>query len=258
MVEAIGRQLDRCDVCGKKVHKVDLVRTQVAFLAPAGSNYLTYSSYNASGWTADTMSASTSTSIGVYADRSRVRTTDDNTSTGILGPTTWDGAGTLRSSSAIVASSWTSLVFAADVGPYERETDPSMTFLAGLCDSAGANKSQQLSVTTKGATRLWFTVDIADVPATLAAATLYFYITTSSTNEWWADRLQVIKDATCLQGQAFIPTFGASVDRVDTASMTMKKVCGSCREPLLSKTNSRNRRPEKRSEEPVTTVIQEI
>ena len=40
MVDAIARQLDRCDICGRKVHKKDLVRTNIDTLAVGGSNYL--------------------------------------------------------------------------------------------------------------------------------------------------------------------------------------------------------------------------
>lgn len=252
----IGRQLDRCDVCGKKTHKIDLVRTQVDCLAAAASNYLTYSSYNSSGWTADTMSASSSTSIGCYADRSRVSVSDGNVSTGILGPTTWDGAGTLRSTSSIDASSWTRMVFAVDVGPYERETDPEMTFLLGLCDSDGSNKEQQASFTTKGSVRAWFVLDVADIPSGKDSSALYFYVATASTNEWWADRMQVSKNL--LRPGTFAPTSGSSVDRVDTRVMTMRKVCKKCYEPLLSRTDRYNREPEQRTDEPIYVDMQEI
>jgi len=256
---SIARQLDRCDVCGRKIHKKNLVSTNVAFLAAEASNYALYSSYNSSFWTVDTSSDSGVISIGPYADRSRVSVDDSNTSTEILGSQTWEGAGTLRSSTGIDASAWTSLVFAADIGPYERETIPKTVFALGLCDSDGSNKEAQASFSLRGSIRAWFTINIADLPSGKDSSDLYFYINATpdtTGNQWWADRLQVEKDATKLG--TFAPTSGTAVDRTDTASMTMRNVCANCREPLLSKSERYGRVAEQRTDEPITVDIQEI
>ena len=257
MVEAIARQLDRCDVCGVKIHKHKLVRSNMDFLAAAGSNYLTYSSYSASGWTVDTATSAGVISIGPYADRARVSVSDSNTLTEVLGSQTWLGSGVLRSTAGVDASSWTSLVFAADVGPYQQETSPEITFTIGLCDSDGTNKEEYASRTTKGNLRVWFTVNIADLPAGKSASALYFYISATAVGKnWWADRLQVMKDVVKLG--TFIPTSGSSVDRIDTPMMTVRKVCPDCREPVLSRSERYNRAAELRNEEPIALDIQEV
>ena len=257
MVEAIGRQLDRCDVCGVKIHKQDLVRTNMSFLGVAGSNYLLYSAYNATGWTVDTATDAGAISVGPYADRARVRISDDNTRTEVDGTQTWLGSGVLRSITGIDASAWDSLVFAADIGPYFRETSPETTFTLGLCDSDGTNKELLATYTTAGSIRAWYALDIADVPAGKDDSDLYFYISVTAVGKnWWADRLQVSKDIPRVG--AFIPTSGSSVDRVDTPLMTVRKVCSNCREPLLSKTEQYSKIAEQRTEEPISLDIQEI
>ena len=253
MVEATARQLDRCDVCGIKIHKHDLVRTNMAFLASAGNNYIQQSSY-ASGWLCDASDAGTISS-GSYADRMRIVVSDDNTRTESFGVQTWDGAGTFYGLGADI-SSWTSFVFAADVGPYDRETSPEMTFTLGLIDSDGNNPVVYRTVITAGSTRAWFTLNIADLPAGKTAAALYPYVATTSTNKWWVDRLQLEKDVVKLG--TFVPTLGSSVDRIDTRMMTVRKVCPDCREPLLSKTERHGKLAEQRTEEPIALDIQEI
>ena len=253
MVEAIGRQLDRCDVCGVKIHKQDLVRTNMDFLAAAGNNYIQQSSY-ASGWLCDASDAGTISS-GPYADRMRVVISDDNTSTESFGVQTWDGAGTFYGLGADV-SSWTRFVFSADVGPYDRETSPETTFTIGLIDTDGLNKEVQRTITTSGALRVWFTMDVADIPAGKSASNLRPYIATATTNKWWVDRLQLEKDVS--RYGAFIPTTGSSVDRTDTAMMTVRKVCPDCREPLLSKTEQYSKIAEQRTDEPIALDIQEV
>ncbi len=257
MVEAIARQLSRCDVCGVKIHKKDLVLTNMDFLAVEASNYLTYSSYSASGWTVDTSTDEGVISIGPYADRARVSVSDGNVSTEILGTQTWGGSGVLRSTSAIDATTWTSLTLGADLGPHERETSPSTAFTMGLCDSDGTNKVQYTAWTTSGSTRAWFTMNLADLPASKTISTLYFYISVTAVGKkWWADRLQVSKDVTKLG--AFVPTSGSSVDRTDTAMMTTRKTCPNCRERLLSKSERYGKTVEQRTEAPVVVDIQEI
>ena len=253
MVEAIARQLDRCDVCGKKIHKHKLVRSNMDFLAAAGNNYIQQSSY-ASGWLCTAADAG-NISSGPYADRMRIVISDDNTRTESFGTQTWDGAGTFYGLGTI-ASDWTSFVFAADVGPYDRETSPEMTFTLGIIDSDGNNPVVYRTVTTAGSTRAWFTLNIADIPAGKTAAALYPYVATTSTNKWWVDRLQLEKDVT--RPGTFVPTSGSSVDRVDTPMMTVRKVCPDCREPLLSKTERYGRTAEQRTDEPIVLDIQKV
>jgi len=254
---SIARQLDRCDVCGKKTHKKNLVRTNMDFLAGEANNYLLYSSYNASGWTAVTASDQGTPSIGPYADVARVVVSDDNTATESFGSQTWGGSGTLRSTDAIDASTWTSLVFAVDLGPYHRETSPETTFTLGLCDSDGSNKELQKTVVTSGSLRAWFTINIADLPVSKTSSALYFYVSATAVGKnWWVDRMQVEKNAT--RPGTFVPTSGTAVDRVDTPMMTVRKVCANCREPLFKKSERYGRVAEQRTDAPVSVDIQEV
>ena len=255
---AIARQLDRCDICGRKVHKKDLVRTNIDALAVGGSNYLIESSYGTS-WTIATASDAGAISSGPYADVMRVSIDDSNNTTEVFGSQTWSGSGVLRSNTAIDASTWTSLVFVADMGPYDRETSPEISFKIGLCDSDGSNKEQYGLWLVNSSTRAWFTFNIADTPVSKSSNALHFYISATAVGKkWWVDRMQVIKDATHIRDNAFIPTTGAAVDRVDTPIMLTRKVCDRHREELLSKSERYGRIAEQRSDEPIAVDIQEV
>jgi hypothetical protein len=253
----IGRQLDRCDICGKKVHKINLVRTNVEFLAPEATNYIS-SSETSSGWLTDGLANAGSISIGPYVDEARLSVGDDNTVTLINGVQTWDGAGSLLSGGAIVNDGvWDTIVFSADIGPYERETEPEINISIGLCDSDGSNKVEFASYKRSSGARMWFAATRAEVvSAGKNPNTVYFYITNSNANKWWASRIQVERDATRPGAYAAVTTAG--IDRIDTPMMTMRKVCKSCYEPLLSKTNQYNRESEQRTDEPISVWIQEV
>jgi hypothetical protein len=251
----LPHQLDRCDICGKKTHKIDLVRTNVDFLAAGGYNDVQQSSADA-GFTCSATPAG-NISYGNYCDRARVSVGDDNTTSIVHGIRTWDGAGVLRTN-GVIAGSWTSLVFAADVGPYEQETSPEMTFDVGLIDSDGSNKELVRSFTISAGMRIWFTINIADLPASKSSGNFACYIETASSNKWWADRLQIIKNATSLHGQAYVPTSGSTIDRIDTPMMTVRKVCKSCFEKPWKRSEQYNRSAEQRTEDPVAVDIQEV
>ena len=250
MVEAIGRQLDRCSVCGKKVHKRDLVLTQVDFMSPSGSNYINYSSYSASGWTTSGLTDKGVISIGPYADRARVVISDDNTRTESFGSQTWSGDGHLYTSDSLDVSSWTSLVFAADVGPYHRSTSRGLTVILQSCQSDGTVDDTIATWTIDSDTRVWGTINVADMTGTTSAAYFRIDATPDTGQYWWVDRVQVIKDVSKLG--TFIPTSGSSVDQAGARSMTMQKVCSHCYEPLLSRTEQFNRRAEQRTDDPVS------
>lgn len=256
MVEAIGRQLDRCDVCGKKTHKVDLVRTQVEFLAAAGSNYLSYSSYNATGWSTSGLTDKGVISIGPYADRARVSISDGNTATEILGSQTWSGDGHLYTASSVDVSSWTSLVFAADVGPYHRSDNRDLTIILSTCDASATVEDTLGTWAINSDTRVWATINIASMTRDSSALYLRLDVTPGTGEYWWADRFQLEKNAT--RPGTFVPTSGSTVDRVDTPSVTMRKVCPSCRERVLSKTNRYGRGVENRTDDPIAVHNQEF
>ena len=252
-------QMDRCQVCGQRTRKIDLVRTNVDFLAADGSNYFLQSSYASSFWTVDTAVDAGLISMGPFADESRVVIGDDNTTTESFGSQTWTGSGVFRSIVAVDASAAISLVFAADIGPYQQESVPSTAFTFGLCDSDGSNKEQLSSWTVTGNQRAWYTMDIADVPAGKSSAALYFYVSVVAVGKkWWIDRIQLIKDAVSIKSEAFVPTAGSAVDRVDTPMMTVRKVCRECFEKPRLRSEQYNREAEQRTEDPVAVDIQEV
>ena len=77
--EAKALQLDRCEVCGNKTHRSNLVRTQVEFLRVKSENYFTYSYYDGSYWVVDTAVDASTISFGTQLDETRLSLADDNT-----------------------------------------------------------------------------------------------------------------------------------------------------------------------------------
>lgn len=249
--------MDRCEVCGRRTRKIDLVRTNVDFMAAGGSNYINNSSYTTDSWAVDTASDAGNISIGSFADHARISISDGNTLTEINGPQTWSGSGTIRTTYSIDVSSWSTFVFSADIGPYHRETSPSTTFSLGICDSDGSNKEELSSWTVNANARAWYTLNVSDIPAGKSASALYFYISATAVGKkWWADRIQLEKNVTKMG--AFVPTTGSSIDRVDTPMMTVRKVCADCFERPRLRSEQVNREAEQRTEDPVSVDIQEV
>lgn len=269
MVKAIARQLDRCEVCGKKLHRRDLVYTNVAFLAAGGSNYFDYSSYNSNFWLVDTSSVSDGcTSSGPYADRARVQISDDNTRTEILGSQTWtigdaigpySGLTSLRSNS-IDISSWSSFVVSFDFGYHDQDTSAKRVMVYCVLQDENANSNGIIKRFTGNYSsgRYWWAYNTADVLSTVDISTARFFLvfaTYEGGEKIWIDRMQLEKNATKMG--AFVPTSGSSIDRIDTPMMTVRKVCPQHRERLLSKTEQYGRRAEQRTDDPVSVDIQE-
>ena len=83
-----------------------------------------------------------------------------------------------------------------------------------------------------------------------------FYITVTGSN-WWADRMQLEKNAT-VPGQ-FVKTSGSTVSNTtDQTLMTQRKVCPNCVERVLSKSERFGRTDESPIDGPVETWAQEI
>jgi hypothetical protein len=266
----IGRQLDRCDICGKKVHKINLVRTNVEFLSPEGQNYFPHSSYSSDEWDIWYGSDAGTVSIGPYADRARVSISDDNTATEISGSQTftvqagvssYDGYLRLRTTNwgGQDLSSWNSLVFSFDYGFYQQEEHPEASVKVWLYDETNdVEKPLEIS-RTSGGRRVSAYFDLSTAGADFDASSVYFhiiFITYSGGEKIWIDRIQLEKDVTTMG--TFIPTSGSAIDQSESRSMTMRKVCKSCYEPLLSKTNQYNREAEQRTDEPISVWMQSV
>lgn len=254
---AIARVLDRCDVCGQKIHRQELVRTPVRYLRPAAQNLLPYSSYSASGWACDATDKST-LQIGTRADKTRFKVGYGTDVTILNGVQTWQGDGTYRTITSIDLSSATKATVSAVVEPYYKSQEPLLQVTMGLCDSDGANKTSERSWVTSSGTRMWYTVTVADIATPLDASAVYIYFdVTPETDQYWAiEDAQVELDATGDRPGEFVKTSGAAVTTaVDTETMTMRKVCPRCYEPLMEKSEQFGR-PRREVEPPIPDDMQ--
>jgi len=81
MTQYDADQMDRCDVCSTKIERRKLVRTQVRFVRPEGSNYLLYSSYYNKGssfWSGAAGSRVGAMGLAGSSDEHRITIADDN------------------------------------------------------------------------------------------------------------------------------------------------------------------------------------
>ena len=256
---AIARVLDRCDVCGKKIHRQELVRTQVRYMRPAATNLLPYSSYSASGWACDATDKST-IGIGTRADKTRTKVGYGTTVSIVNGVQTWQGDGTYRTTTAVDLSSGTTAIISAVAVPYYASENPSLSITMGLCDGDGNNGTTERTWTTSTMRRVWYPVTVADIASPLSAAAAYFYWTvTPQTDEYWSiEDAQVELDTDDSRPGEFVQTTGAAVTTlVDTRSMAVRKVCPDCYEPLFRE-SERVGRPSEEVEPPIPDDMQEV
>ena len=254
---ALGLQLDRCDVCGDKTHRGRLVRTQVEFLELAANNYIIQSSYDGSHWdTTDTADLG-AISVGANADWQRLTLDSDNDLSELRGAETFStGKRIYTTVASDDLTSWDSMVFSAEVGPYHRSTTPDLTVT--LMVNTIASPPIEVRVwTINTQTRVWWTATPAEV-AVLGAdpADCGFTISVAG-GHWWADRMQLDKDAT-VPGQ-YVKTSGSTVSNTtDQTLMTQRQVCPNCVERVLSKSERFGRTDESPIDGPVETWAQEI
>ena len=252
----LGRQLDRCDVCGDKWQKNALVRTQVEFLDKKGENYALQSSYDGTYWTCDASDAGT-VSYGNRCDNARLSLGDDNTLSYINGVQTWEGDGTFRQASDSINAAPTSYVtISAQVGPWERNTSPDMTVVVGECDSDGNNKVAIKTWNINTTTRVWGTSLFGDLTNT---PDQYFYFQVTNDGKWWIDEMQFEVNTIGNTPDNFRRTSGAvNVNSADTGSITTRKVCPDCFETVLKKSERFGKQNEKPVADEVDTVSQEF
>jgi len=255
---SLARQLDRCDVCGIKIHRDELVRTQVEFMLGEGSNYIVQSSYDGSHWTTDDDADLGGISLGPYLDNQRLSVAEDGTITELNGAETFSTTKMIYTTVACDdPSSWSSMVFSCEAGPYHRSTTPETVFTFGVYNIGDtANLFQMKSWTTSSQRRIWWTATPSEVQAAGATlSTLGFYIVGTGSS-WWADCFQLEKNVT--KPGNFIQTSGSTIDRTESSSMTVRKVCPRCIEPILSKSQQFGRPNEVPVAMPVAEWIQEI
>ena len=261
---AIARQLDRCDVCGNKKHRADLVRTQVAYLQHAGSNYIIQSSWDNSHWADNDSADLGSISVGPYADYQRLSLDTDNDFTERNGVHTVSTTKMLYTTAAMTdPSAWSNVCFSFEGGPYHRSTTPETTFTFGVYNigTLGA-LFQAKSWTTKTQRRMWWSLTpteiealTASVPGSPSLSTLGFYIVGTGSS-WWADCFQ------CEDAESpgdFVATNGQATNiSADVARQSVRKVCDRCRERMWKTSDQYGRPDESPIDMPVVPWIQDI
>jgi len=270
---ALAMQLDRCDVCGDKYHRADLVRTQVEFLNMKAENFFLYSSYDGTNWVVDTASDAGSTSYGNRCDNARTTLDSDNDISYINGVQTWTGDGVFRLDviTDLSLSSTYDLTFSAQVGPHEQNTSPEMTVEMGITNNDGSVTQAIKTFTIKGTTRVWFNEEVATLNGYgLGTGDYYFYLEITNDGSWWVDELQLELNVNSLPGheqgrpENFVRTSGSFVsssindELSEQQLMTSRKVCKNCAEYILSKSERFGRTEESPIDEPVDSWAQEI
>lgn len=268
---ALGLQLDRCDVCGNKDHRGNLVRTQVEFLDLKGENYFNYSSYDGTYWVVDTAADGGSVSYGNRCDNARLTLGADNVISYINGVQTWTGSGVIREIAANGTYGATGkITVSAQVGPHEQNTSPEMTVKLGVCNSDGSVKQVVKEYTISSVTKVWFYETVATLNGYGLGpgdGEFYFYFEITNAGKWWIDEMQLEYNVNSLPTSSegypenFVRTSGASVSsssHPEQSLMTQRKVCKSCRELILSKSEQFGKTDESPIDEPVETWAQEI
>ena len=266
---AIGYQLDRCDVCGDKYHRRDLVRTQVEFLDMKAENYVTSPSYDSSYWSIDDTTNATSTTIASYGNRCdnvRLSLDDDSNLTYINGVTTFSGSGTIRMTDAVGAFSDSSdLTFSVQVGPHEQNTSPSMVVVLGITNSDGSSKQALRTWNINTMTRVWVNEEVTTLNGYgLGSNSFRFYIQVTNSGYWWFDEAQLEANTNSLPQAAgmpenFVRAHGSLVSNQSESSLvTSRKVCPNCRETVLRKSTKYGVQDEPPVDDPVETWNQEF
>lgn len=261
--EANGWQLDRCEVCGDKMHRRNLVRTQVEFLRPKSENYFSYSSYDGTYWVVDDAVDAGLISFGTQLDETRLALADDNTFSVVGGIQTWTGNGTIRTETLSPNLDTSGdVVFSLEFGPNYRNTSPSSTVVLGVCNSDGSVKQAVKTYTdVSGSSRLWFSEDAGTlIGYGLGSGNqFYFYAQVTNAGNWWIDRLQLEKNPPNSVPGPFEKTSGTLVsNQSDTQMVTSRKVCADCFENVLKKSEQYGKTSEPPSDGPVDTHAQEF
>ena len=279
---AIHRQLDRCDLCGRKIHRKDLVRTNVRYNRPEGSNYFTYSRYDSTLWDLTNLTATGSyDAFGPQDHGNRVRvgegaaygSYEDTTEIGGSPTFTITSPGKLFTKTGFDASAWTSLVVGGHFGIYHDNRDGTgsdddvenipITVAIGVGATTGVTTQTLRTVSgIKSGMQVWAKLNLADLNAAISSADVFFWatITLDSTPvgnyKVWFDWMQCQKDLT--RPGAYISTAGAALDYTSEQKlMTVIKVCPEHRDRLLLESEQWGR-PRKEVEDPVPSDMQEV
>lgn len=224
----IQRMLDRCEVCGRKTHRKDLVLQSQEQLDLQGINLFPYSSYNTNGWDCTAVDAgqiSYGTGVAAYMNTPSLGTTIEQPSM-IGGTQTWNGSGVILSKTPVDASAFEDICVSAQIGVYEGSSIPDISIVTGLCDAGGNTLEPIRTWTFVGShRRIWFTIPKEDITSTSSA--LYVYFSVTCLGKWWADEFQIEDSG---KPGTFIETSGAGKTvEADTRIYAGKKVCKECK-----------------------------
>jgi len=279
---SLGLQLDRCDVCGNKIHRRELVRTQVEYVKPTAENYHNYSYYDGTYWVCDASDAG-SISYGNRCDKARTQVpTTQPTAVGgmsvVSGVQTWEGDGTFRST--VLTPSFSvrsSSLFSAYIGPHMENETPEMTVSMGVTNSDGSSKQEVRSWTIRTMKRVWFS-ELTSVLAAYGLGSsrqLYYYIQVTNDGKWWIDELQleantpsssggVLSEAPVAVASDYLPgTFLEATGSypgavVESSGLAARKVCPNCFETVFKKSERYGRSDEPQVDYPVEPYAQEF
>lgn len=263
---AIHRQLDRCDICGRKVHIKDLVRTEFNYLRPAGTNYFDYSYYDGTFWVEDgnITQQSGDWCVGPDGEDARVKISLDNTTTEVYGSKTFlldSSPAIIYTASSVDISGWTNFCLGVYVGQYHQNEDPAeISVEIGNCNSDASTTYSLATRTTRSMRHCWVTANVADLDSNVDPSSTYWYvkITASSDEDFYffIDWMQLEKDAA--RPGAFISTAGATEDlAAETRVWRVQKTCKRHREPLFIDSEKYGR-PRQEVELPIDYESQEI
>lgn len=234
-----GGQLDRCQVCGNKYHREELVRTQVDTMIAESENKFSYSSYDGSYWVCDAVDEG-AIAFGNHLDEARTSLSNDNVITTVNGVQAWSGDGTMRTT--VVSDSIDPLSYvliSAQVGALGSSTTPELDVSIGVTNSDGSSKEEIRSWNYKGARKVWAS-ELASTLQDYGLGTgtgLFFYISVENDNEWWMDEFQLeIVSSSDTRPGVFLPTSGAAAEvLVDTPVSTTRIVCPGCFEHVFKR-----------------------
>lgn len=225
---AKGDRQDFCQICKKPVYRNRLTWRRVQYLQSLQQNYLHYSEYNSSKWSASVTPEYTA--WGLYPDL-RYPTYDSSYNvTWNQGLAAYDGTATVRTTSGVDVSAWTSLVFSAYVGHHQLNTTPELAITIGLCSEDGLTTQVLATFTSKNTHRIWATVTPAEITA-ISTSAVCVYVTVTGTGLWWFERAQLERDVVT-PGRP-VQTTGSQVEvTADRVVYEMAKVCPDCKETM--------------------------
>ena len=275
-LQATAEQLDRCDVCGIKTHRKDLVRTSVEFLDFKSENFFYYSSYDGSYWVVDDAADAGSISYGNRMDHARTQVPiDQPTAVGgmslINGVQTWTGDGLVRmTEQTLPAAFTTTLIVSAQIGPHEENTTPDMTVAMGVLDKdTPANRQAVRTWTIDGMTRVWFS-ELASVLDSYGYGTTIvsgvsstqqsYYFDVTCTGKWWINEIQLEANTDLGTPETFVPTNTGTyyATTSDTTGISSRKVCPRCFEYVFKRSEIYGRTDEQQVAYPVRPHTQEF